>query len=149
MKTKKTGSTSRAKSPSKGLISGKDHVDFRFGEVVIRAEEADVNAWRCIYGEEVIGVVKFAPTLESGYEYGRRTHGFSGYSSVNFDDAENHPATEINCYSSLRNAVQAVTARHFSGKLFTYIAQNIAVMSGKVVLESVFKGRKVIKPSLS
>lgn len=121
---------------------------FRFGDAAVSVSGVDANTWRCSVEGATIGYVTYLPVEGPGKERKTRDYGFSGFHCVTLEDAELHPATDVNKYSSLRNAVRAVTACHYGGRRYTYIHDNIAILDGKVVPEHVFKGRKVIKPVL-
>jgi hypothetical protein len=130
-----------------GALQARKEV-FRFGEASVRVRGVDVNTWQCSIEGTTIGYVTYTPAAGPSSERKARDYGFSGYHSVSLEDAERHPATDVNKYPSLRGAVRAVVACHFGGRQYTYIHDNIAILDGKVVPESVFKGRKVIKPIL-
>lgn len=121
---------------------------FRFGEAAVRVNGVDVNTWQCSVEGATIGYVLYTPAGGFSSERRTRDYGFSGYHSATLEEAERNPATDVNKYSSLKGAVRAVVACHFGGRRYTYINDNIAILDGKVVPESVFKGRKVIKPTL-
>lgn len=118
--------------------------EFKFGEAKVVVEEAgEDNVWRCLFGGEVIGFVKYSPPNGS-----KKTHGFSGFNSSVLEEAEMNPSTDVNCYSTLRNAAQAVLAKKVSGRTYTYLASPIAILDNKVVIEETFRNRRTIKPSL-
>lgn len=121
---------------------------FRFGEASVQVEGVDVNLWQCSVEGTTIGFVTYTPEYKFRTESKGRDYGFKGFHSPTREDAQLFPATDVNRYSSLRNAARAVVACHYSGRQYTYIHDNIAILDGKVVPESVFKGRKVIKPTL-
>jgi hypothetical protein len=121
---------------------------YRFGEVSVQIEGVDVNAWQCSVEGTIIGFVTYTPEYKFRTESKGRDYGFKGFHSPTLEDAQLFPATDVNRYSSLRNAARAVVACHYSGRLYTYIHDNVVILDGKVVPESVFKGRKVIKPVL-
>ncbi len=121
---------------------------FRFGEATVRVREVDVNTWQCSMDEGVIGFVTYTPEYRFKTDGRGRDYGYRAFHSRSREGAEDHPATEVNTYSSLRNAARAVVARHYSGRRYTYVHDNIAILEGQVVPESVFRGRKIIKPLL-
>ena len=121
---------------------------YRFGEVAVQVEGVDVNIWQCSVEGTTIGFVTYTPEYKFRTESKGRDYGFQGFHSDTIEDAQLFPATDVNRYSSLRNAARAVVACHYSGRQYTYIHDNIAILDGKVVPESVFKGRKIIKPTL-
>jgi hypothetical protein len=121
---------------------------YHFGEASVQVEEVDVNTWQCSVEGTVIGFVTYTPEYRFRTESKGRDYGFRGFKSATLNDAQLFPATDVNRYSSLRNAARAVVACHYSGRQYTYIHDNIAILDGKVVPESVFKGRKLIKPAL-
>jgi len=131
------------------LIVGSPRVEmFHFGEASIRVRENEVNAWTCSTGETVIGMVRYNPKRKHENSKGKKDFGFSAYHASD-GRPDGHDATGINIYPSLRGAVQAVVACHYSGKVYTYIRDNICVLDGKVVPEAVYKGRQVLKKTLS
>ena len=134
-------------TPSQSAAPAKKEV-FRFGDAAVRVSGVDDNTWQCSVEGATIGYVLYTPAAGPASEKKTRDYAFSGYHSPSLADAENHPATDVNKYPSLKGAVRAVVACHYGGRRYTYIADNIAVLDGKVVPESVFKGRKVIKPVL-
>jgi hypothetical protein len=121
---------------------------FRFGEASVKVDGVDVNIWQCSIEGTTIGFVKYIPAGGTDPARKARDYGFRGFHSLTLEDAEGSPATDVNKYSSLRGAARAVVACHYGGRRYTYIHDNIAILDGKVVTESVFKGRKVIKPTL-
>lgn len=140
-------------NPGQGVVVPgfrKERVElFRFGEASVRVESVDVNTWECSIEGATIGFVTYTPEYRFRNEGRGRDYGFQGYHSSTLKDAALCPATDVNRYSSLRNAARAVVACHFSGRIYTYIHDNVVILDGKVVPESVFKGRKSIKPVLS
>ena len=121
---------------------------FRVGEASVRVDGVGDNTWQCSIEGATIGYVKYVPVQGQAAERKPRDYGFRGFHSLTLEDAEASPATDVNRYASLKGAVRAVVACHFGGRRYTYIHDNIAILDGKVVTESVFKGRKVIKPVL-
>ncbi len=148
---KKKNTTKKSKQQEAQIpeTGGAKAVCFRFGEASVNVHEVDVNVWQCSVDDRVIGFVTYTPEHRFNSDGRGRDYGYRAFHSDSREDAEQHPATEVNKYSSLRNAARAVAARHYSGRRYTYIHDNIAILEGKVVPESVFKGRKVIKPVLS
>jgi hypothetical protein len=121
---------------------------YRFGEATVRVCEVDVNTWQCSMDEGVIGFVTYTPEYKFKIDGRGRDYGYRAFHSHTREGAEEHPATEVNTYSSLRNATRAVVAHHYSGRRYTYVHDNIVILDGQVVPESVFRGRKIIKPLL-
>jgi hypothetical protein len=121
---------------------------FRYGEASVHVSGVDANTWQCSIEGTTIGFVIHASENGGGPGKKARDYGFSGFHSDTLKGAELNPATDVNKYSSLRGAVRAVVACHFGGRRYTYIHDNIVILDGKVVPDSVFKGRKVIKPIL-
>lgn len=121
---------------------------YHFGEASVQIEEVDVNVWQCSIDGTAIGFVTYTPEYRFRTESKGRDYGFQGFHSAKLEDAQLFPATDVNRYSSLRNAARAVVACHYGGRQYTYVHDNVAILDGKVVPESVFKGRKVIKPIL-
>jgi len=122
---------------------------FRFGEASVRVREVDVNTWQCSLDGTAIGFVTYTPEYRFRTDGRGRDYGYRAFHSDTRENAEQHPATEVNAYSSLRNAARAVVARHYSGRRYTYVHDNVVILEGRVVPESVFKGRKIIKPLLT
>lgn len=147
--TKSIGVEQRQKKVETQSIGTARIESFRFGDASVKVGELHVNTWVCTVDDAVIGFVLYSPEYRFRTEGNGKDYGYKGFRCTKLDDAEHHPATEINKYSSLRNAVRAVVACHFSGKQYTYIHDNIVILDGKVVPESVFNGRKVIKPVLA
>jgi hypothetical protein len=121
---------------------------FRFGEATARLGEVDVNTWQCSVQDRVIGFVVYSPEYRFRNDGRGRDYGYRAFCCDAIERAEEHPATEINSYPSLRSASRAVVACHFGGRRYTYVHDNIAILEGRVVHESVLKGRKVIEPLL-
>lgn len=122
---------------------------FRFGEASVKVHEVDVNTWQCSVEGSAIGFVTYTPEYKFKTDGRGRDYGYRAFHSNARENAEQHPATEVNTYSSLRNAARAVVACHYSGRQYTYVHDNVVILEGRVVPESVFKGRKVIKPLLA
>lgn len=147
---KKKGTRQKSENPSPRITENRASRGeiYHFGEVSVQVEGVDVNTWQCSVEGTTIGFVTYTPEYKFRTESKGRDYGFQGFHSECIDDAQLYPATDVNRYSSLRNAARAVVACHYSGRQYTYIHDNIAILDGKVVPESVFKGRKVIKPTL-
>lgn len=134
----------RKKEAGEASLESKGYSEFKFGEAKIVVEESGSdNVWRCLFGGEVIGFVKYSSPNGS-----KKTHGFSGFNSTVLEEADKNPSTDVNCYSTLRNAAQAVLAKKVSGRTYTYLASPIAILDNKVVTEETFRNRKTIKPTL-
>lgn len=131
----------------KGPREGQEQ--FHFGEVSVRVEEAGMNLYRCFCEEACIGIIEFEPDRKNPSGGGAGKSKYAAFGTPEMDARRKNPATEMYEYNSMRDAAQAVVARHFSGKTYTYIKNNIAVLDGKVVSEEVYKGRKRLKMTLT
>ncbi|MFY9399423.1 MAG: hypothetical protein WAR22_13770 [Desulfomonilia bacterium] len=148
--SRKKSITEAADRPAAGVPApgrGRDE-RFRFGEATIRLGEVDVNTWQCSVQGRVIGFVVYSPEYRFKNDGRGKDYGYRAFCCDSIEHAEEHPATEVNAYPSLKSAARAVVACHFGGRRYTYVHDNVVILEGRVVHESVLKGRKVIEPLL-